>query len=232
VWLDRLAKRKGAWHWAVKSPSNICRLGYILKTMPHSRIVMIVRDGRDSLLSLRERFPKEDVLGDYVLGRWVNDNLAGLLYQADPRIMIIRLEDLSHHPHEWLPIILHHVGAPASWNELDQLLAPSARRSHRRLSAAHSFPGHIPATTPTLPERPFFGNIYPSNPITSLEFYNTPRGGPRPHATRRYNRSQTLVEMMLTPGSELSAPHRRRGNRRRVLLEVSARVTISVSSSP
>ena len=86
-----LARRKHAAHWAVKSPSNICRLGYILKALPHARVVMMVRDGRDTMLSLAERFPNEEATGPLVLGRWINDNTAGLLFSADPRVMVVRL---------------------------------------------------------------------------------------------------------------------------------------------
>lgn len=116
-----LARRKHAAHWAVKSPSNICRLGYILKALPHARVVMMVRDGRDTMLSLAERFPNEEATGPLVLGRWINDNTAGLLFSADPRVMVVRLEDLTQQPHEVLPTILSHVGVPSTWRGLSEV---------------------------------------------------------------------------------------------------------------
>ena len=33
----------------------MCRLGYILDRLPNARVIVIVRDGRDVFLSLRER---------------------------------------------------------------------------------------------------------------------------------------------------------------------------------
>ena len=56
--------------WAVKSPSNVCRLGYVLAALPFARVVMTVRDGRDTFLSLKERYPDADPDGPLVLGRW------------------------------------------------------------------------------------------------------------------------------------------------------------------
>ena len=43
---------------------------------------MLVRDGLDVMLSLRERFRGASPAGPHVLGRWVNDNTAGLRYGA------------------------------------------------------------------------------------------------------------------------------------------------------
>lgn len=63
------AQRRHALHWAVKSPSNVCRLGYIFFSLPLARVVFVVRDGRDVMLSLKARFPKADVSGPLVLGR-------------------------------------------------------------------------------------------------------------------------------------------------------------------
>jgi hypothetical protein len=68
------------------------------------------------------RFPNEEVDGPLILGRWVNDNTAGLLYKNDPRLMIVRLEDFSQRPREVLPAILAHIGLPSTWNESARML--------------------------------------------------------------------------------------------------------------
>lgn len=88
------AKGANASAWLVKSPSNVCRLGYVLARLPSARVVGVVRDGRDVLLSLVERYPAADPAGTLGLGRWVNDNEALLLYAADPRVLVVRYEDL------------------------------------------------------------------------------------------------------------------------------------------
>ncbi|KAJ1460269.1 P-loop containing nucleoside triphosphate hydrolase protein [Pelagophyceae sp. CCMP2097] len=99
--------------WLVKSPSNVCRLGYILRTLPASRLVHLVRDGRDVMLSLLERYPTADAGGPLVLQRWVNDNRAALLYGRDPRLLVVRYEDLFSHRARGYPTlkrVLRHVG--------------------------------------------------------------------------------------------------------------------------
>lgn len=139
-----LARRKHASHWAVKSPSNICRLGYILKSLPRSRVVMMVRDGRDTMLSLAERFPREELTGPLVLGRWINDNTAGLLFADDPRVLLVRLEDLSARPRRELPRILRHVGAPVTWQQLATFDGPvdlKTRTMARQRAAAEETDG-------------------------------------------------------------------------------------------
>lgn len=92
--LAAMNKHQNATHWLVKSPSNACRLGYIFATLPLTRVVGLVRDGRDVMLSLIERYPNADPGGVLCLQRWVNDNEAILLYQNDPRLLIVRYEDL------------------------------------------------------------------------------------------------------------------------------------------
>ena len=110
------ARRKPlAGHWAIKSPSNVCRLGSILKALPTSRVVMMVRDGRDTFISLKERFPAADPAGPFVLGLWVNGNTAGLLFEQDPRLLVMRLEDLTGSPSVHLPRVLAHVGCAHDW---------------------------------------------------------------------------------------------------------------------
>lgn len=51
----------------------------------------------------------------FVFHRWVNDNSAGLLYVNDPRVLLVKLEELSAKPRSELPKILRHVGVPSTW---------------------------------------------------------------------------------------------------------------------
>jgi len=108
---------------------------------------MLVRDGRDTFISLKERFPAADPSGPLVLGRWINDNTAGLLYERDPRLLVVRLEDLTQRPRVHLPVVLAHVGVPGGWAAAAALLAQNyadrkgagslgQRATHARASAA------------------------------------------------------------------------------------------------
>ena len=137
--LDRLARGRA---WLVKSPSNVCRLGYILMTVPSSRIVALVRDGRDVMLSLLERYPAADPAGDLCLGRWVHDNTVLLLYERDPRLLIERYEDLFEGAPRYpsLQRILGHYGV-ASENVAD-LVARPASDAHSYTTSAKASAAH------------------------------------------------------------------------------------------
>jgi len=66
---------------------------YIFKYVPNGRAIVVVRDGRDVLMSLAKRY--SDVPNypmDNLMWRWVNDNLMALHYARDPRTLLIRYE--------------------------------------------------------------------------------------------------------------------------------------------
>ncbi|KAJ8603846.1 hypothetical protein CTAYLR_000290 [Chrysophaeum taylorii] len=139
----KLARREGglnASRWLVKSPSNACRLGYIFRTLGgDARIVALVRDGRDVMLSLVERYPLADPAGPLCLGRWVNDNTALLLYERDPRLLVLRYEDLFLHPNRGYPTLKRLLAHAAVAREpLDLMMAtrrhggPALTTSYRR----------------------------------------------------------------------------------------------------
>lgn len=123
----RLARRAkpNATRWLVKSPSNVCRLGYVWSCLASARVVGLVRDGRDVMLSLMARYRDADPAGPLCLGRWVNDNTALLVYEADPRLLVLRYEDLFDR--RTLVTLLRHVGVAVA--PLDAMLA--AQDYHR-----------------------------------------------------------------------------------------------------
>ena len=137
--LDRLARGNA---WLVKSPSNVCRLGYILMHVPSARVVALVRDGRDVMLSLMERYPDADPAGDLCLGRWVHDNTALLLYERDPRLLIERYEDLFEGAPRYpsLRRILGHYGV--TYDNVADLMARPASDAHSYTTSAKASAAH------------------------------------------------------------------------------------------
>lgn len=131
-WRQQAVEAKGpnVSRWLVKSPSNVCRLGYIFATLGRSAtVVALIRDGRDVMLSLLERYPGVDPAGPLCLGRWVNDNSALLLYEADPRLLILRYEDLFDRSREGYPTLgrlLRHANLDLA--PLGTMLADHQRR--------------------------------------------------------------------------------------------------------
>jgi len=107
----KLTKQSGKTHWIVKSPSNVCRLGYIFDRLPNARVIATVRDGRDVFLSLRERLANTYNINNVdklALNRWIDDNNQVMKWKDDPRVLLVRMEDLSQEK-EW-DRILSHVG--------------------------------------------------------------------------------------------------------------------------
>ena len=115
VEFDRLARARGASIWVVKSPSNVCRLGYVWDRIPNARAIVIVRDGRDVYLSLRARYPEDDPSGENVLKRWVRDTAVGLRRaDDDERAIVVRFEDLATSPERVLRDVFAHAGLSAT----------------------------------------------------------------------------------------------------------------------
>ena len=110
--------------------------------VPSARVVALVRDGRDVMLSLMERYPDADPAGDLCLGRWVHDNTALLLYERDPRLLIERYEDLFEGAPRYpsLRRILGHYGV--TYDNVADLMARPASDAHgstsAKASAAHT----------------------------------------------------------------------------------------------
>ena len=81
--------------WAEKSPRNILVLDYIFEHFPKARFIHMIRDGRDTVCSLRTIPRREVVDGKLVdintrnplgpcIKRWLRDVRAGQAYRGDP----------------------------------------------------------------------------------------------------------------------------------------------------
>ena len=105
------ARKPVATRWAEKTPTHVHHLAVILQAFPNARVVLMVRDGFDTVCSLVRRARKRpdwqrrydaslmpDPNADIALmsaDRWVADNLADSKWVDDPRVMLVRLEDLA-----------------------------------------------------------------------------------------------------------------------------------------
>lgn len=97
--------RNGVERWAEKSPKNVRRLDPIFRTFPRARFVHVIRDGRDSVCSLRTHNRVQWVDGERVqtapfrsveqcAKRWVHDVRAGLAWRDHPQATEIRYEEM------------------------------------------------------------------------------------------------------------------------------------------
>ena len=126
-----LAHKPSAKRWAEKTPTHVHHLVAILGAFPRARVVLMVRDGFDTICSFArraraapawQRRREEKLLGlessaDVAFrsaDRWVADNLAGIKYLDDTRVLLVRLEELVANPPGTLAQVLRHTGLSAS----------------------------------------------------------------------------------------------------------------------
>ena len=138
-----LAHKQSAKRWAEKTPTHVHHLVAILGAFPRARVVLMVRDGFDTICSFArraraapawQRRREEKLLGlessaDVAFrsaDRWVADNLAGIKYLDDTRVLLVRLEELVANPPGTLAQVLRHTGLSASADWTMRLLQRAA----------------------------------------------------------------------------------------------------------
>ncbi|MFM7188157.1 MAG: sulfotransferase family protein [Armatimonadota bacterium] len=109
----------GKKRWAEKTPKHIMVIREILDWIPGSKIVLVIRDGRDVALSISRR------TGSLRKGieRWVNDNAAAEPYWNHPRVYKIKYEDIVgdfNHSIRGLTLFLEETFCPEMANFHEQ----------------------------------------------------------------------------------------------------------------
>jgi hypothetical protein len=95
---DKLTIAAGKSRWIEKTPANVFYLDRLFEYLPDLKVIIMVRDGRDVVCSMRARF--EESMGGretafaHGLRRWVDENTRWLAYKDDPRLLMVRYEDL------------------------------------------------------------------------------------------------------------------------------------------
>jgi hypothetical protein len=92
--------------WVEKTPDQIRYLGKIFSVFPKAKVIVMLRDGRDVALSLKNRSGNLD---DH-MERWVHDNKLWLQYENDARVISIKLEDFVNDSKLSLAKICDHIG--------------------------------------------------------------------------------------------------------------------------
>jgi hypothetical protein len=98
----RACREHNAQTWVEKTPKHVRHLGFILDSAPSSRIVLICRDPRDTVASLKRRYGR---LGK-ALGRWQRDNGLVNHWRHHPRVWLLRYEDLVGDPRASLETLM------------------------------------------------------------------------------------------------------------------------------
>jgi len=143
----------GKRRWAEKTPRNVHVLDFVFEHFPAARFVHVIRDGRDTVCSLRTHPRHQIVDGKLVplntwrpielcTRRWVRDVQAGLKYRDHPAYLEVRYEELVNSPEPTLRRVFDLLGEP--WT--DRTLEFSAIGGSSR--DALKFPQNPEATRP------------------------------------------------------------------------------------
>jgi len=90
---DRECINAGKKRWVEKTPGHIFHIKKLSLYRPNSQFILMLRDGRDVVCSLKKNSTHYKTYGDRI-ERWIYDNLAGLPYWNDPRVMVVKYENL------------------------------------------------------------------------------------------------------------------------------------------
>lgn len=82
--------RAGKKRWVEKTPLHIHHIGKMFQLRPEAKVLIILRDGRDVAASIKKR--KDNV--EVGINRWVRDNEAGEKWWQDPRVKVLKYENL------------------------------------------------------------------------------------------------------------------------------------------
>jgi hypothetical protein len=159
------AERQGKPRWGDKTPAYMLSVGRIGRTLPESRFVHLIRDGRDVALSQRARAINEQPPPAEQAARWVkrirkSREQAGAL--KGPRYVEARYEDLVRDPETTLRRVCEFIELPwddamLSYHEraaerLEEMAgALRAEGTHAQQEAGYRIDNHAPTTKPPDP---------------------------------------------------------------------------------
>jgi hypothetical protein len=101
--------------WVEKSPPNLYSLSYFLEAYPEGRGIVIVRDGRDVVCSLKKRGFS---LGA-AISNWLTETTMSLELSKFSRVLLVKYEDLVFSTQPTMEKITRFLGVES---EIDRLL--------------------------------------------------------------------------------------------------------------
>ena len=128
--MERYASSVGTRRWAEKTPLNIRHMDWTWRHFPEVRFVQVIRDGRDTVCSMRAHADRRLVNGQWVkvpqnrtieqlIARWDADVRAGMAHRGDPRYTEVRYEDLVAEPRATMEALFAFIGEPFQEHVLD-----------------------------------------------------------------------------------------------------------------
>ena len=94
---NKLALAHGKSRWIEKATDDVFYIGHLFDNIPGLRIVVMVRDGRDVVCSMKVRWQQTDGSESAFakgLNRWTKENLQWLKHQDHSRVLMVKYEEL------------------------------------------------------------------------------------------------------------------------------------------
>lgn len=107
IFFKLYAEKQQKKFWGDKTPRNIRVMDFVFKHFPKARFIHVIRDGRDTVCSLRTHPKHKMVNGEFkklntrnpinkCIKRWVEDVSLGIKYRGDSRYFEVNYEPLVH----------------------------------------------------------------------------------------------------------------------------------------
>lgn len=108
--------------WVEKTPIHILYLQKAFAYRPNCKFILMIRDGRDVVCSLRQRSAYSNLMS--AIDRWIYDNLAGFPYWSNTQVQLVRYEELVTNPEKTLQAIFDFIEEPYTDKILDYYQHP------------------------------------------------------------------------------------------------------------
>lgn len=106
-----------ATRWVEKTPPHIFQIQRFLALRPKAQFIIMIRDGRDVVCSLRKRAGYENI--EDRLDRWTYDNLSAMPFWDHPQVRVVRYEALVAAPEETIKGLCAFLNEPMSDSMLE-----------------------------------------------------------------------------------------------------------------
>ncbi|NJL15657.1 MAG: sulfotransferase [Microscillaceae bacterium] len=90
-----------------KTPKHILHINNILKDFPKAKFILMLRDGREAVASMKKR---KEFNYDTALQRWINDNQAAISHLDAHYLYLVKLEALKENPVNTMKGVLSFLG--------------------------------------------------------------------------------------------------------------------------
>ncbi|MEM6260639.1 MAG: sulfotransferase [Planctomycetota bacterium] len=129
--MNTYARQRGKTRWAEKSPWHLRHTKKLWRWYPAAKIIGLVRDGRDCILSTRKHLDSGHDLTWHALNWRRGARMCQRLSKQEPsRFLLIRYEDLAREPSETSRRVCDFIGVPYEQQQIKPEGGAAVRLAH------------------------------------------------------------------------------------------------------